>query len=113
MFKVLFWKKSLIALKRFIDSYKDSFIRLIIDSWLEVEDLLIKNYIEIGSNLYKTITDWIEKSIQNDNLLWRIEWKDNEKCLIIKVKNFRIFIHYSEDKINQERHIEKLEFFKK
>ncbi|MDD2565978.1 MAG: hypothetical protein PHZ26_03480 [Candidatus Gracilibacteria bacterium] len=110
MFNIIYSSNSLKSLISFIDSYKSSYIRLIKDSGLDVEDLLIKNYIDLGNNLYKNVVDKIEDAISKEIILGR---NLNEKYIILTVNNFRIFIYYGEDLNKKERIIEKIEFFRK
>lgn len=42
MFNLFFEEKSIVSIKKFINSYKNTFIKMIKDSWLEVEDYFIK-----------------------------------------------------------------------
>ncbi len=109
MYNVFYEIKAVNSLKTFIDSYKNSFIRMIKDSWLDVEDYLIENYIKIWDKLYETIITEIKKNFKEDLLLWRN--KDN--FLIINVNNFRIFVYYDENNELKERYIIDIEFFRK
>jgi len=113
MHNIFYDPKSLESLKSFIDSYKNSFIKLIKDSWLDVEDQLIKNYIIIWNNLYKNIVDKIESSLKEDIILWRSKDENNENYIIVKVNNFRLFVYYSDNTRLKTRYIENIEFFKK
>ncbi len=114
MFKLKYTKKSIESLKRFIDSYKNSFIKLIEDSWLIFEDILIQNYIEIWDRLYKNIKESIEKKFEEEVILWIvINEEKNEKYVTISINHFRLFVYYSENIELKERYIENIEFFKK
>ncbi|MDP2090431.1 MAG: hypothetical protein Q8K30_02435 [Candidatus Gracilibacteria bacterium] len=110
MFKVLYKEKSLFALKCFVDSYKNSFIKLINDSGLEVEDDIIKNYIHIGNNLYKNIIDKVDNLLSTNIILGR---NITNNFIALKHNNFRIFVYYSEDITLKSRYVEDIEFYKK
>lgn len=108
MFNIFFEDESIKSLKKFIDSYKRTFIRMIEDSWLEVENYLINSYIELWNKLYSTIVSEIKNNFQNDVLFWR-----NEKYLVLSVNKFRLFVYYEENQELKERYILDIEFFKK
>ncbi|MDD5770309.1 MAG: hypothetical protein PHE25_05030 [Candidatus Gracilibacteria bacterium] len=108
MFNIFFEDESIKSLKKFIDSYKRTFIRMIEDSGLEVENYLINSYIELGNKLYSTIVSEIKNNFQNDVLFGR-----NEKYLVLSVNKFRLFVYYEENQELKERYILDIEFFKK
>jgi hypothetical protein len=110
MYRVLYKEKSLFALKSFIDSYKNSFIKLIKDSWLEVEVEIIENYILIWNNLYKSIIDKVDYSLSKNIILWR---NSTQNFIALKHNSFRLFIYYTEDITLKSRYVENIEFFKK
>ncbi len=110
MYRVSYKEKSIYSLKYFIDSYKNSFIKLIKDSWLEVEDEIIEDYIHIWNNLYKSIIDKVDYTLSNNIILWRNKTK---KFVSLRLNNFRLFIYYTEDIILKSRYVDNIEFFKK
>ena len=113
MYKIKYTKKSILGLKKFINSYKNSFIKLINNSWLEVESTLIKNYIEIWDKLYSWIIDKIRLVLADDNVLWKYIRENNKKYVIISVNSFKLFIYYKENISMKERYIEDIEIFRK
>lgn len=108
MFRVLFEEDAIDALKKFIDSYKSTFVRMIEDSGLDVEDYLIENYIQIWNKLYESVIWEIKNNFSQEILFWR-----NKDFLIININNFRIFVYFEENILKRERYITKIEFFKK
>lgn len=113
MFNLFFEDKSIISIKRFINSYKNTFIKMIEDSWLEVEEYLINNYIEIWDKLYQTIIIEVKNTFKQDILLWRSINNESDNYLVININNFRLFVYYKENSSIKERYIIEIEFFKK
>lgn len=113
MFNLFFEESAIFSIKNFIKSYKNIFIKMIIDSWLEVEEYLINNYIEIWDKLYQTIISEIKNNFKQDILLWRTINKSSDNYLVININNFRLFVYYKENIDLEERYITEIEFFKK
>lgn len=109
MYNIFYEIKAINSLKSFIYSYKNSFIRMVKDSWLEVEDYLIDNYIKIWDHLYQNIIKEIKNKFEEDLLLWR----NKNNFLILSINNFKLFIYYKEDNELKERYITDIEFFRK
>ena len=112
MYRVEYNKSVIVSLKSFIDSYKNSFIKLIKDWWLDFEDILIQNYTSIWDKLYENIINNIEKKFCEDNILWK-NVENKQEYLIIIINNFRLFIYYEENISLKERKIYKIKFNKK
>ena len=113
MYNIKYTKKSLDCLKKFINSYKGSFIRLLKDSGLFFEEILIQNYIEIWDKFYEDIVNKLELILKQNNVLWRFVGENNEENNIIKINNFKLFVSYKENNNLRERYVENIEFFRK
>ncbi len=113
MYKIIYSHKSYIQIDNFINSYKEWFIRMFSDTWIDNEDLIINSYIQIWNNFYKNIIDNIKKTFQVNSILWKHKSEKWETFIIISVNNYRLFIYYKENNNLKERYIESIEFFKK
>ncbi len=110
MYKVQYNKAVILSLKLFIDSYKDSFIKLIKWWWLDFENEIIQNYISIWNKLYENIKNNIDTKLESETVFGRIVEKE---CVIIDINNFKLFVYYKEMVKLNERNVYKLEFHKK
>ncbi|MDD3793310.1 MAG: hypothetical protein PHI37_00660 [Candidatus Gracilibacteria bacterium] len=53
MYSIKYSEEAFLFLDSFVNSYKDYFIRLYSDTGIDDEDLIIKNYLDIGNKLYR------------------------------------------------------------
>ena len=114
MYSVKYTKKSLDCLKLFIQSYKNSFIKLINDSGLIVEDILVQNYINIWDRFYENIINKLESILKEERaVLWRLVKENNKTYIIIWINNFKLYVYYEEKIDLCERYIKNIEFFRK
>ncbi len=65
MYKVFFTMESFNNINDFIDSYFNSFINLLIDSWINNYDLIEKNYLDLSfkyrNNIYDKLNNFFMK----------------------------------------------------
>jgi len=112
MFNIIYSDRFYLKLDKFINSYKDIYIDLYSDTWIQDENIIINNYVFLWNSLYNTIIWKIDEKINEKLLLWRCGNGDNT-YFILRLTNFVIFVFYREDNILNERYIEEIEFYKK
>ena len=113
MFNIKYSQEAYENLDNFINSYKNVFIKLYTDTWIDDEKIIIQNYIALWNALYTKIKGKIIHILTPDIVLWFSKKGNIEKYCITQIDNIRIFIHYTENVNKKERNIEKLEFHKK
>lgn len=101
------------SLDLFINSYKNTFIKLYSDTWIVDEKIIIDSYVYLWNSLYNTIISKIDHKLKEDLILWRSKNNKGQNCTIIKLTSFVIFLYYSEDTTINSRYIENVEFFKR
>jgi len=70
MYKIKYSYESYLQIDNFINSYKQYFKKLYLDSWLYDEEVIIKNYYYVWDKLYLKIKTKIE------NIIWeKVIWK--------------------------------------
>ena len=113
MYKINYEKIVISEINDFVESYLSIFVKRFNDSWIFDENIIMDNHIENSIKLRISLFDWIENIFWNSEILGHKPLDNNKKQLTIVIKNFRLFIKYSEDLENKIRFIEKIEFHKK
>lgn len=113
MYKIKYSNEAFIQIDNFINSYKNIFKRIYLETWIHDENLIINNYFEIGDKLSKNIKKSIENSFDKELVLWKSIEESKNEFVIISTNNFKLFVYYSYKKDLKERYIENIEFFKK
>ena len=101
MYKVLFTNKSINYLWNYFSKYREYYQNLYEDSWLWSEKHIIESYINEAKNRKIEILDVIEKTLKEENILWRKE----HNSIIIKWRTKYLFIDFSEDQNLKERFV--------
>jgi len=113
MYRVNYSNNSLNSIKRFINSYKTTFISLFYDSGLVWEETIIDGYIKIWDRFNNLIFEKIDNLLLEDKILWISKISNWVLMITITVNNFKLFVYYKEDKTIKERYIETIEIYKK
>ncbi len=113
MFNIRYSYEAYSQIDSFINSYKNIFLKLYSDTWIEDEDLIIKNYVDIWNKFYLNIKTVLENTFKHEVVFWKSIDKDNKNYITISINNFRLFVHYTESISLKERYIENIEFFRK
>ncbi len=111
MYRLEFEEKFSKKMDTFLESYRNIFKRLYLDSWIEDEDLLIKTYLENAEAIEKSIYSKIDDILIPDFVWYKIlDWK---KSIKIFLKSFILEVFYQEDTQEKIRFIENIEINKK
>lgn len=113
MYKIFYSDKSYYQIENFVNIYKTNFQKLYTDTWIESEQMILKNYEELWDKFYSLIKIQITNKFIAEKILWKSETTTWLFMITLSVNNFKLFIHYKEDKKIKERYIENIEIYKK
>ncbi len=113
MYNIKYSQEAFLSIDNFINSYKNYFIKLYSDTWIDDEEIIIKNYIDIWDRIYNNIKFKIEEYLKLENILWVHLDEYKNKYLVLILDNIRIFLYYSENLNLRERYIENIIFYKR
>ena len=113
MYKIIFREKWRNKLKEFIVSYKNSNLRLYIDTGIYYENLIRENYIKNSREFYYKIRKEISNILKEENILWFSTLENWNLETTTITWNYRLFIEYNEDLDNKLRFVENIRFFNK
>jgi hypothetical protein len=111
MYSIVFWEKVHVVVHRFIDSYKNSFLKIFTDTWIYYENQIRESYIEWSKKFQRDIYNSIEDHLKKD-LIWK-KVLENWFSTMILVWNYRLLIEFREDIYEKIRFINNLEIYKK
>lgn len=113
MYKLILKEEIISTIDNFVDKFLYSSINLYVDTWIRDIDLIIKNY-ETSVVLFRDkIYDTLEVKLTEENIFWKKISENNQLSVIISVWNYRLFVDFSEDELQELRIIENIEFYKK
>ncbi len=110
MFRVKFSKQTECIIEKFIDSYKNKYLKTFTDTWLYYEDLIRENYINNSKRFKKEIFDWIENKLK-ETIVWKKSLGKDIFSTIISVWQIKVNIIYKEKVNDKLRLINKIKFF--
>ena len=113
MYSIKYSEKAYLSIDDFVNSYKNYFIKLYTDTWIDDENIIINNYIDIWNKLYNNLKFQIENTLNEDKILWIHLDENKNKYIVVSLDNIRIFIYYLEDINLKLRYIEDINFYKK
>ncbi|MDA9129140.1 hypothetical protein N9J72_01540 [Candidatus Gracilibacteria bacterium] len=113
MYKVVFNITSVKQLESFIFKYKKTFLDIYDDTGLFNEKIIRDNYIEVGDRLYGFIRERAVKILSDDTVLGTKDLDGKGKALFYSIRNYSIYLEYSENKILKERTVKNFIFYKK
>lgn len=111
MYNVIFSDKVHKNIHSFIDSYKESFLKIFSDTWIYYEEQIRKSYIETSKKFQREIYISIENQLKQE-IIWR-KIENNELSCLISSKNYKIFVYFEEDENKKIRFVNNIEFHKK
>ena len=97
----------------FINSYRNMYLNIYDDTWIEDENLIRNNYVQTSKKLKFLIFQKLEKCFMSELILWKRIWDDGSTSVSLVIWNYRVFIDYLEDLTEKIRYIENIEFYKK
>jgi hypothetical protein len=113
MYNILFSEKANFQINEFINSYKNSFLSRFIDTWIYNEELIITSYIKISEELKVKIYSEIKNKLVDKTILWRVLLNKEYYSIFLNIWNYLILLNYKENKIDKNRIIEEISFYKK
>lgn len=111
MYNVIFSAKVHTKIHKFIDSYKEVFLKTFTDTWIYYENLIKESYIETSKKFQREIYNSIESNLKEKIIAKKII--KNSFQTIVLVWNYRLFVDFEEDNQDKIRFIENIEFNKK
>ncbi len=113
MFKLIYSPIAEIKIISFAESYKNIFIRLYYDSWLDNEYQFIAEYMDKWDELRENIKIQIHEKLSEETIFWYKLYGDWQKSVKIFLKSFMLEIFYEEDLDEKIRFIENIKISKK
>lgn len=111
MFNVVFSELVHKTIHNFIDSYKESFLKLFSDTWIYYEEQIKNSYIETSNKFQREIYSSIEKQLKLE-IIWKKVNNNWFRCLVLSW-NYKIFTYFQEDEKTKTRFINNIEIYKK
>lgn len=113
MYNINYSEQAYLSIDNFVNWYKNYFINLYTDTWIDDEYIIINNYIDVWNKLHNNIKSKIENTLCEDKILWvHIDDKKNKYIVLIS-DNIRVFVYYLENIKVKHRYIENIIFYKK
>ena len=113
MYSINYSEQAYLSIDNFVNWYKKYFISLYTDTWIDDENIIINNYIEVWNKLHNNIKSKIEHSLNENKILWIHIDDKNNKYIVLNLDNIRIFVYYIEDIKQNIRYLESIIFYKK
>lgn len=98
-------------IKKFIDYYRNTFIRNFTDTWIFYEDKIRESYVDSSKKFQREIYIGINYKLK-ENIIWKkieTSWYSS----MFSIWNYRLKVIYSEEKDEKLRIVEDVEFYKK
>lgn len=111
MYSIIFSEKVIFKIDYFVDSYRDSFLKRFLDTWIYNEDWIRSSYIELSKSFRNNIYYEINNKLKEELVLWRMLSEKEFSSVFIIVWNYRILIDYKEN--TEIRIIQEINFYKK
>jgi len=110
MYKIEYKDNTQKILKKFIESYKNTFLERFSNTWIYDEDIIKKNYINKSISFYQKIIDSIEKNLGREKIYWYSPITNRKASIVISVFNYRLRVFYIQTKSKKLREIYNIEF---
>lgn len=110
MFKISITDNASYKLDNFINSYFKVSINLFTDCWIEDSSIIKKNYIKESDNFKDDIYINLSKNLSLYEILLKRRLRENYNSTVISLRNWNLFVYYTEDEEQKIRFIEDIEF---
>ncbi len=108
MFELKITEIVFIKIDNFLSSYLNASLSLFDDSWIDNVYIIRQNYIKTVSNFRDDIFSSLHKILTEEDIIYkRIK---NGISTVISLRNWNLFVYYTEDKKQKIRFIEDIEF---
>ncbi len=113
MYNILFSEKTTFQINEFVNSYKRSFLKRFIDTWIYNEELIISSYIKLSEELKVRIYSEIKNKLGKNLVLWRMISSKYNYSIFLNIWNYTLLLSYKDNILENNRIIEEITFYKK